>query len=103
MEKQKITLDIKKSLQEKSTDELVLIWKENKRTRWSDDAFGAVRQILKERSVDLPEQDPPTTFTPEPPKKIKDLKMPLWLTAVCIIVPALVIVFLGMWMVLKLF
>jgi len=103
MGNQKIISDIKKGLQEKATDELLLVWKENKRTRWSDDAFEAIRQILKERSVEPPEQDVPTTFAPEPPEKIKDLKMPLWLTAVCIIVPALIIAFLGMWMVLKLF
>ncbi len=97
----KLFTDIKKGVQKKSTDELLVIWKENKRTRWSDNAFEAIRQILKERSVELPEQDLPTKFVPDPPKKIKDLKMPLWLTAVCIIVPALIIFFLGMMLLLK--
>jgi hypothetical protein len=77
MNKQKLVLDIKKGLQEKSTDELLVIWKENKRTRWSDDTFEAVAQILKERSVDLPEQDKPVTFAPPVPEKINDLKMPV--------------------------
>ena len=101
MDKQKLISDIKKGLQKKTTDELVLIWKENKRTKWSDDTFEAIKQILKDRSIDLPEQAPPTTFTPEPPEKIKDLKMPVWLTAVCIIVPALIIFFLGMMLLAK--
>ena len=100
-DKQKLVSDIKKGLQEKSTNELLVIWKENKRTRWSDNAFEAVAQILKERSVELPEQDTPVTFTPKTPEKIKDLKMPVWLTAACIIVPALIIFFLGMMLLLK--
>ena len=97
----KMVTDIKKGLQEKATDELLVIWKENKRTRWSDDTFEAIAQILKERSVELPEQDTPVTFTPQVPGKIKDLKMPIWLTAVCIIVPALIIFSLGMMLLLK--
>jgi len=101
MDKQKLISDIKKGLQEKSTDELLVVWKENKRTRWSDDTFEAVAQILKERSVDLPEQDMLVTFAPPAAKKINDLKMPVWLTAVCIIVPALIIFFLGMMLLLK--
>lgn len=99
----KLVADIKKRLQKKTTEELEQIWKENKRTRWSDTAFEAVKQILEERGAELQEQDPPTTFSPESPKKIKDLNMPLWLTALCIILPALVIFFLGMRMILKLF
>ena len=91
----KLVTDIKKGLEKKSTDELLVIWKENKRTRWSDNAFEAVAQILKELSVDLPEQDTPVTFAPPVPEKINDLKMPVWLTAVCIIVPTLIIFFLG--------
>ena len=101
MDKQKLVLDIKKGLHDKSTDELLVIWKENKRTRWSDDTFEAIAQMLKERSVDLPEQDTPVTFAPPAPEKIKDLKMPVWLTAVCIIVPALIIIFLGMMLLFK--
>jgi hypothetical protein len=101
MDEQKLVSDIKKGLQDKSIDELLVIWKENKRTRWSDNAFEAVAQILKERSVDLPEQDIPVTFEPPALKKIKDLKMPMWQTAVCIIVPALIIFFLGMMLLLK--
>ena len=77
MDKQKLVSDIKKGLQEKSTEELLVIWKENKRTRWSDDTFEAIARILKERSVDLTEQDPPVTFAPPEPEKIKDLKMPV--------------------------
>jgi hypothetical protein len=101
MDEQKLVSDIKKGLQDKSIDELLVIWQENKQTRWSDNAFEAVAQILKERSVELPEQDIPVTFTPQAPEKIKDLKMPVWLTAVCIIVPALIIFSLGMMLLLK--
>lgn len=101
MDEQKLVSDIKKGLQDKSIDELLVIWKENKRTRWSDNAFEAVAQILNERSVDLPEQDTPVTFEPPAPEKIKDLKMPMWQTAVCIIVPALIIFFLGMMLLFK--
>jgi len=99
----KLVVDIKKELQKKTTADLLKIWKANKRTRWSDTAFEAVKQILAERGAELPQQDPPTTFSPEPRKKIKDLKMPLWLTALCIILPALIIFFLGMRMILKFF
>ena len=101
MDKQKLVSDIKKGLQDKSIDELLVIWKENKRTRWSDNAFEAVAQILKERSVELPEQETPVTFTSQAPEKIKDLNMPVWLTAVCIIVPTLIIFSLGMMLLLK--
>lgn len=64
--------DIRQNLASKSTDDLLRIWKENDRERWSDAAFEAVRQILTERGLELPAQDTPTTGTQPaapPPRK----------------------------------
>jgi hypothetical protein len=43
----------------KETDDLLEIWATNDRTEWSDDAFDVIKQILVNRSVDLPLQDDP--------------------------------------------
>jgi hypothetical protein len=43
----------------KETDKLLEIWQSNDRAEWSDDAFEVVEEILKERGVDLPEQEEP--------------------------------------------
>jgi small-conductance mechanosensitive channel len=46
------------SMQEKETDELLRIWKENDREQWSDTAFEVIHDILLERIGQLPEQAP---------------------------------------------
>lgn len=43
----------------KETEELLEIWQNNHRFEWSDDAFDVINEILKERGVELPEQDEP--------------------------------------------
>ncbi|MCP4713925.1 MAG: hypothetical protein GY868_02320 [Deltaproteobacteria bacterium] len=87
---------ISKTLQSKTTDELLAVWKANKRTAWSDEAFEVMADILAARSVELPPQDSPTSFdlTAAPPP-VKDVKMPVWLMAILIAVPAVIILFLS--------
>ena len=41
-----------------TTDQLARIWKRNDRTAWTEDAFVAVGQILRQRQIPLPNQDP---------------------------------------------
>ena len=43
----------------KETDELLEIWQSNHRFEWSDEAFGVVNEILKERGVEIPAQNEP--------------------------------------------
>jgi hypothetical protein len=53
----RIVEDIRHSLNDKNSDELLQIWKENNREVWSDSAFEAVGQILTERGIKLPSQN----------------------------------------------
>lgn len=48
-----------RTLRRRTTDELLLIWESNDRETWTPDAFEAVRRILEERGVPLPEQPSP--------------------------------------------
>jgi hypothetical protein len=61
----KIVEDIRKNLTNKTSDELLQIWKENDRERWSEMAFEATKQILNERGIELPPQDPPKEAKPQ--------------------------------------
>jgi len=54
----RITDEIRQHMAQKSTDELLTIWKENDRDSWSEDAFKAVKDLLIERGIELPEQRP---------------------------------------------
>lgn len=47
------------TMRQKSSDELLQIWKENDRTEWSDEAYVAIKQVLDERGVSLPAQTAP--------------------------------------------
>lgn len=47
------------NMRQKSTEELLQIWKENDRTEWSDEAYVAIKQVLDERNVSLPAQTAP--------------------------------------------
>jgi hypothetical protein len=60
------------NLDTKETAELVEIWKTNDRFEWSDIAFEAVKEILLEREVDIPEQDDPV-YQHEETKPGKDV------------------------------
>ncbi len=42
--------------EQKSTEELLAVWKKNDRTDWTDDTFEVIRQILIARLGDLPPQ-----------------------------------------------
>jgi len=44
---------------QKTTEELLEIWRTNDRVEWMDEAFEAIEQILKERLGELPPQDEP--------------------------------------------
>lgn len=48
---------IKVHMEAKSTEELLGIWTKNDRAEWSDSAFEAVRLVLEDRHVELPEQN----------------------------------------------
>lgn len=50
---------IKSAMAEKCTDDLLSMWVNNDRLEWSDEAFDAIKQILRERGVHVPEQPPP--------------------------------------------
>ena len=43
----------------KETEELLEIWQCNDRFEWSDEAFDVINEILKERGMEIPEQDEP--------------------------------------------
>ena len=61
----KMVEDIRQNLANKTSDELLNIWKENDRQRWSESAFEAVKQILTEQGIELPPQDPPKEAKPK--------------------------------------
>ncbi len=50
---------IRNNLGLKDTDQLLEIWQRNNRAEWSDPAFEVIRDILKERGVEIPEQNEP--------------------------------------------
>lgn len=52
----KRTAELKDSLGNKDTQELIRIWTENDRQSYDDEAFEAIRLIMQERNVELPEQ-----------------------------------------------
>lgn len=55
--KTKMAAEIKKQMEQKTTDELLSIWIKNDREEWSNDAFEAVKLILLERGENLPQQE----------------------------------------------
>ncbi len=58
---------IKETLNKRSTNELVAIYKENNRAEWTDAAFEAIANILKDRGTDIPVQNPPPVKENEKP------------------------------------
>ncbi|MBN2313976.1 MAG: hypothetical protein JXM79_08595 [Sedimentisphaerales bacterium] len=69
---------IKSNLDSKSNDELAEIWKNNNQAEYSAAGFEAVRRILIERRVPLPEQIPFTAKRKEQAEKsISETKIPL--------------------------
>jgi len=51
--------EIRKRMEAKATEELLEIWEENDRARYSDEAFEAIREVLLRRGVAVPEQRDP--------------------------------------------
>src|SRR5512139_582545 len=43
----------------KETEELLELWRNNDRAEWSQEAFEIIKEILKERGVEIPEQNEP--------------------------------------------
>jgi ABC-type multidrug transport system fused ATPase/permease subunit len=48
---------LRRTLDQKDTEELIEIWQRNDRDAWSDGAFDAIRIILQERIGELPPQE----------------------------------------------
>jgi len=48
--------DIYSSMDEKPTDELINIWIDNNRNKWSNDAFESIKEILLKREIEIPKQ-----------------------------------------------
>lgn len=60
--------DLKDSLGNKDTQELIRIWSENDRQSYADEAFEAIKLIMQERNVALPEQQA-FEVTPQKPER----------------------------------
>lgn len=50
---------LRRKLEKKNSEELLQLWIENDRERWSPEAFEAARRVLVERGVPILEQNPP--------------------------------------------
>ena len=48
--------ELKKNLRVKTSDELLDIWNKNDRNSWVEEAFIAIKEILEERKLNIPEQ-----------------------------------------------
>lgn len=51
-----LSKQIYERMRDKSSEELLTIWKENDRGLWSDEAFKAIEEILSSRKMTLPAQ-----------------------------------------------
>jgi len=51
-----LSKQIYERMRDKSSEELLTIWKENDRGLWSDEAFKAIEEILSSRKMPLPAQ-----------------------------------------------
>src|SRR6266508_5018517 len=49
----------------KETDELLEVWQTNDRVEWTEITFEVIKEILKYRGVEIPEQDEPIYEHPE--------------------------------------
>ena len=55
-QKLSIIKQLQERLEEKDTEELLAIWVENDKDKWREEAFQAIRELLRQRKVDLPTQ-----------------------------------------------
>ncbi len=53
---QELKDQIRSKMQEKDTQELIAIWKKNDRTEWHEETFDVIREVLMERTGELPAQ-----------------------------------------------
>jgi len=65
MSNEELRRQICSNLNLKETGELLDTWQGNNRAEWSDEAFEVIRDILKERGVEVPEQNEPVYKTEE--------------------------------------
>lgn len=72
-----IVESIRVNLREKSTEELLEIWKKNNREEWSDEAFEAIKELLVERGDKPPSQDYYTQNGSRPIKEKTEMKIKL--------------------------
>lgn len=56
MVKNDLSKTIRRSMEEKTTEELLQIWQKNDRTEYTEAAFGIIRQILNDRGDKPPPQ-----------------------------------------------
>lgn len=71
MKSNKLLEQIHERMGEKSTGELLTIWKDNDRGLWSEEAFKVIEEILSSREVPLP-----------PQRQIKNYMTPIFFTIV---------------------
>lgn len=69
-EPDKLTLTIKQNFENKATEELLEIWIKNNYELYSNSAFDAIKLILEERNVPIPEQE---EYIPSSNKKLISL------------------------------
>ena len=69
---------IYKNMNVKDTDELLDLWQTNNRVEWSDEAFEAIKDILKERDMEIPEQDDPIYENIEEDEDMEDDGLDEW-------------------------
>jgi hypothetical protein len=67
MSNEELRRQIYSNLNLKETDELLDTWQANNRAEWSDEAFEVIKAILKERGVEIPEQNDPVYEVEEEP------------------------------------
>ncbi len=72
----KLREQIRGNMNVKETDELLAIWRSNIRVEWSDEAFDAILEILKERGAEIPKQDEPVYQIAE--EKLTDDRLDVW-------------------------
>jgi len=65
---EKMVKNIMVKMEEKNTDELLKIYKENNKEEWSNEAFESMRRILAARKAILPEQKQPEQTTEDAKK-----------------------------------
>ncbi len=82
-EDEELIAQLKNNCQNKTSEELLEIWEDNDRYTYRYEAFTAIRDILKNRKVKIPEQG--TIIDTERPKEISPDKKEIMYGTVCIV------------------